>query len=147
MTVRARPLPAVEREQPGIQGLVSHAAGAAEEALVVDFLGALGKHVDDAVAETQSLSERRLHADAAGPGLTHHDVDVVLVETPESLLEQRSAEGGHGAVDAGAAVAEPAGRHHHVLVVALAPAHHRAQHRDVLAAVLAAHPVQDPAAG
>ena len=147
VTVRARSLAAVEREQPGVQGLVSDAAGAAEEALVVDLLGALGEHVNHPVAEPQALPQHRLHAQASGLCGAHHDVDVVLVETPESLLEYRRGEGGHGPVDAGAAVAQPAGRHHHVLVIALAPAHHRAQHGDVLAAVLAPHPVQDPAAG
>ena len=147
MTVRARPLPAVEREQPRIQGLVPHATGPAEEALVVHLLGALGEHVDHAVAEAQAVPQHGLHAQASGLCGAHHDVDVVLVETLESLLEYRRGEGGHGPVDAGAAVAQPPGRHHHVLVIALAPAHHRAQHGDVLAAVLAPHPVQYPAAG
>ena len=145
--VRTRPLPAVEREQPRVQGLVADAAGATEQALVVDLLGALGEHVDDSVAEAQPLAQHRLHAQASGLGGAHDDVDVVLVEAAEALLEERCAEGGHGPVDTRAAVAKTPRRHHHVLVVALAPAHHRAQHGDVLAAIPAPHPIEDAAAG
>ena len=104
--------------------------------------------MDDPVAEPQPLGQHRLDVAASGPGRAHHDVDVVLVETLQELLPQhRGGQVGHGPVDARARVAQPAGRHQHVPVVALAPAHHRAQDRDVHALVLAAHPVQDAAAG
>jgi hypothetical protein len=142
----ARPLPAVEREQTGIEGLVTDAATSTVEPLAEDpVLGVLLVAADDqgAAAEAQGGGDevretrRRLAVDGER---SEDDVDVVLAVARQGRSRLQRAD---GAVDAGPREAELAYRPEQIRVDALASAHGGGKKGHALATKLPPDPGDD----
>ena len=102
--------------------------------------------MDDAVAQTQTLIDHRFDFAPAGFGFADDDVDVVFFEALEAVGQLRRAQVHELAVDARAAIAQPARAGDDFFVKAFAAAHDRAQNHNFFAAIGAADAVENLAA-
>ena len=143
--VGAGALPAVEGEEARVEGREPEAAGRAEETLGVEALLAARLDRHRAVPEPQRSAEGVLERRRARHEIgRHHQVDVVLAVAVE---QTHAGERDAGAVDARLAQAQLARARQDLLVVALAPAHHRREQRHRVVAPLLADAVEDLPAG
>src|ERR1051325_6334036 len=91
--------------------------------------------MNHAVAEPQPVIDHQLDFPAAGPGLTDQHVDVVFLETLQSLRQLRRTEIDHLAVDARSPVSQTARTGNHFFVKSLPAADNGTQDHHLFATI------------
>ena len=103
-------MPAVEREEARVQGLIADAAAETEKALIKDLLAPLRDEMNHAIANAEPLIHQRFNLASAGFRLADHDVDVMLLKPLQPLGELRRPEVEQLAVDTRSAITRTVAR-------------------------------------